>query len=91
MKCIVLKPARESIRFENGRSLEQILNDIRNQYSTESPAETLRYFLGEEPNLSRYNFIGRGVALDILVDTFFKTWSELRKRAISRTQQRNRK
>ena len=91
MKCKVLKPARESITLENGRSLAQTLNDIRNQYHTESPAETLRYFLGEEPNLSRYNFIGRGVALDILVDTFFKTWSELRNRAVSRTRQRNRK
>ena len=65
-------------------TLTSCLDSIGRRYKPESLQKLLCLFLGQELDLMSTQLIHRGFALERLVDTFFKQWSEKLNRTISR-------
>ena len=84
LHCSVLSQTRNSIIMQSGSSLGSTLMDLRIKFSCTSDQEVIRYFLGKEPRLTRMTMIDRGLALDLLLTSFYREWSKTRGRAIQR-------
>ena len=82
-QCPQLQLARSRIKLGKRETLASCL-DIGRPFKPESLQELLRLFLGQELDLMSTQLIHRGFALERLVDTFFKQWSEKLNRTISR-------
>ena len=82
LHCSVLSQTRNSIIMQSGSSLGSTLMDLRIKFSCTSDQEVIRYFLGQEPRLTRMTMIDSGLALDLLLTSFYREWSKTRGRAI---------
>ena len=82
--CISLRRSRSTIFMLSGASLESLLISIRHSYNCQSDQEVARFFLGQERGLTRMDFVDRGLALDVLLTSFYAHWSVLRDRTIPR-------
>ena len=85
MHCSVLSQTRNTIMMRSGSSLGSTLIDLRRKFSCTSDQEVVRFFLGQEPRLTRLTMIDRGLVLDLLLTRFYREWSKTRGRAIQRS------
>ena len=84
LNCVSLHRIRSTIFMLSGAFLESLLSSIRHSYNCQSDQEVARFFLGQEHGLTRIDLIDRGLALDVLLTSFYAQWSVLRGRTIPR-------
>ena len=84
LHCSILSQTRNSIKMQSGSSLSSTLIKLRAKFACTSDQEVVRLFLGQEPRLTRVTMIDRGLALDLLLTSFYREWSKMRGRAIQR-------
>ena len=84
LHCSILSQTRNSIKMQSGSSLSSTLIELRTKFACTSDQEVVRLFLGQEPRLTRVTMIDRGLALDLLLTSFYREWSKMRGRAIQR-------
>ena len=82
LHCSILSQTRNSIKMQSGSSLSSTLIKLRAKFACTSDQEVVRLFLGQEPRLTRVTMIDRGLALDLLLTSFYREWSKMRGRAI---------
>ena len=69
--CVSLRRSRSTIIMLSGASLESLFNSIRHSYNCQSDQEVALFFLGQECGLTRIDFVDRGLALDVLLASFY--------------------
>ena len=83
VECEDLESRRESIPIEE-LTLKQKLEQIRTILNNPTSASITRYFLGQENDLSRLQYMHRGKALMSMISRFMELWSKKAGRTLQR-------
>ena len=77
VQCVALKSARNSKLVGYNTSISTILSSLKKKYPLANATTLARLFLGQEPNLRKFDYIVRGKLLISLVGAFFECWAKI--------------